>query len=362
MILYVVLIISLSFISLYKVKGVKDTALLRTFIILFYCLATVRSVSVGTDTVNYYRVFNTIANTASYAGYIGRFEIGYLLLNKAVSLITRNFTVFLAVINLVIYHAYYLFLRKYSSNYGLSLLLFLTLGAWGKTVNVIRLELSVAMFLYAFILFNDKKKALPAIVFGCLGVLFQRISIVFFAVFFVPKKLSKRFMILTTAISVVLLLGLEYVIGFIVSLFPYFAHYLSESQYIFGEIKLSIVLLLVLHMTIFFVSLRLYRKKKSLLGENECAVIESQINMVFISSLVLLISMRFNLLDRCEAIFGVFILLLLPNICQLLKSRSSRSAAVLSVCLTGLAYFIVVNAFRPEWNQIIPYHTFLIDH
>lgn len=358
MVIYGIIIVFFIFISFIKVTNFKETQQLGICFILLYLLATFRSVTVGSDTLNYYRLFEYVSGSNSFKGYTDRYEIGFLIFNKTVSFISKNFTVFLAIVNLFVYYAYYIFIKKYSKNYGLSILLFFTLGIWGKTINIIRFELAVAFFIYSYILWKKERK-IYAIGLGIIAFFFQRISIVFFAMFFVPKRISKRFFSISLIISMVLFLGLETIIRFVVAKIPYYEHYFSDSKYIFGEIKLATVLQMILHLLIFVLSLRIYKRNMVVIEEDEKENIEFSLNMTFISALILLVSMRFNLIDRCEGIFEVFILLLLPNVCG--YALRNKRVLIILICLVGISYFLIVNLFRPEWNKLIPYHTFLFD-
>lgn len=361
MTIYIILIIIFSVLATTRIKDIKETNVLRLSFMLLYFLSTVRSIDVGSDTHNYYDIFCYICKYGSFTKYAGRFEIGYLFLNKAIAIITNNFTLFLAVINIIIYYAYYLFIKKYSLNYGYSVFLFFVLGYWGQTVNIIRLELAVAMFIYAYILF-EKDKKLSAFACGIFGVSFQRIALVFFLIFFVPRILSKRFVLMSTIITLIVYVGFDYVVGLAIQIVPYYGSYLSGTNYVYGETKASIVILLLMHLFIFaFCSYRYKINRISLYDKNNVNI-QSQLNMTYVSALILFLATKFNLLDRCEKIFGVFILLLLPNILSMEKKRSNYLIMSALIIIVGISYFFVINYFKPEWNTIIPYHTFLYDY
>lgn len=360
MVFYGILMFILLFVCQLKFSFCKTNTKLKICFFILYVLATFRSVTVGSDTDNYFRVFEAIAKNGNYTGYTERFEIGYLFINRIISVVFNNFIFFLMIVNFIIYYAYYLFVKKYSVNYGLSVMLFFTLGIWGKTINVIRLELAVAMFIYGYILYKDEKK-IYAILISAFGVLFQRISIVFFAMYFIPKRLSKRFTRTTFVLSVIIYLTLDAIISFIVLKIPYFEHYISGSDYVYGEVKIAIVIQLCIHLFVYFMGSHIYKKNSICLDEEECKTIESQLNMVYVSVLVLFLSMRFNLLDRCETFFGIFILLLIPNSCRLVSKKENRIMMEMFICIFAIMYFVIINVYRPEWNNLIPYHTFLYD-
>ena len=130
--LYFAIIVLLAFFSIGKIKGIKENSELFVVMCLLWIMASIRSVTVGNDTAEYYRLFKSVCNGAGFEVYQGRYEIGYYYLNEIIGHITNDFNIFLFIINAFTYYAYYLFIKKYSSNYILSVLLFLCLGYWGQ--------------------------------------------------------------------------------------------------------------------------------------------------------------------------------------------------------------------------------------
>ena len=358
MTVYLVYMAIFSILSFVKISGVKDKRLLQIGLFALYVLATIRSLSIGNDTRNYYDLFNDIAINGYDESYTYRFEIGYLILTRAIGWITHNYIIYLAIIDGIIYYAYYIFIRDNSSNYGLSLFLFLALGAWGRTANVIRLELAIAMFLYAYA-FKKSGRIIEALLLGILAIAFQRVAIVFFCLFFMPKKVSTKAYIIVASLAAGILALMRPVFQIVGMIVPYYAqYYLNSEHYVFGEIKLSILLQFLLQMVAFFTCLHIYRINKNHLKEEMQQGIEMQLNIVFVSVMVLFLALRFNLLDRCGLLFGNFMLLLLPNAVLISKNKKILT---LFIVLLGLGYFIAVNTLRPDWNHIIPYHTFLFE-
>ena len=342
------------------IKGVKEERVLLVVILFLYLLVSLRSITIGNDTRNYSVIFYNMQNFLGFQKYQGRFEFGYLLLNYIVARITPCFTAFLLIENAFVYYAYYFFIKNNSSNYSLSVLLFLCLGYWGRTANTLRLEIAVACFLIAYCLF-EKGKKFWGITGGIIGFFFHRISLSYWGICFVPKKINYKFYFISGLVTAGVYVFFEKFINAFVLIFPYFNNYLNGTKYVVNDVKLAIVLKWILVFFVWVFSYCIYQKKKCNLSVESQKLMESQINMVFVSLLILFLSTRFNLLDRCEELYGTFIIVLIPNIIKLFDKK--RSYLLVYFLFTGLAvlYFIVVNVYRPYWNVIYPYHTFFYD-
>ncbi len=190
MFLYTVIIGVFATLSTGKINGIAKKNIWKIGLLFLWVLATIRSVSVGNDTREYMQIFYTIASQPfSPGGY--RFETGYILLNYIIGTVAGHFFVLLFVINTIVYLTYAKFIQRYSSNGMLSLVIFVALGFWGSTVNVLRLQLAVAMILCMQMAYEDGKKT-SAMLFGILGVLFHRISLLCWITICVPAKRNKK--------------------------------------------------------------------------------------------------------------------------------------------------------------------------
>lgn len=361
MFLYFIFILFLLLFSIGRIGKVKNNTVLLFVMLWLWLLATIRSLDIGNDTKNYYHLFNSIANGANIQVWSTRYEIGYLLLNKLISRMTDNFWVFLSIVNMIIYFAYYLFFKNYSVNPIMSVFMFFTFGTWGQTVNIIRLQLAIAMALYAYIC-KDKKKYILLVVLSLLAFSFHRISLVFLLYLFVPRTITKKFniaAIVATAVGISILpMLMQIVAGYI----PYFSGYLSHSMYVMGEAKLATVINIVMRLLLLSICWYFYLSQATVnasLTETENHIISYQFNMVFVSTLLMVLSLRFNLLDRCSFFYWTFSYVLIPNVLSRIENNGNRSILRGFILLLGVAYFVIINIYRPEWNHISPYSSIL---
>jgi hypothetical protein len=353
---YVTIIILLILFSFGRLGNVKQVNILRVAMLALYFFATFRALEIGNDTKAYYDLFMRIGRYHNLEMFTYRFEIGYLLLNDIISRLTENFWVFLGIVNAVIYYAYYRLIKEYSENLIMSVFMFFVLGTWGQTMNIIRLQLAIAMYIYAF-LAKERGNYIVSIVAAILAVFFQRISIVYSIVFLVPKKIKKNTYIITVAGTAATVAFLPTILKWAVKLVPYFKTYLTSSTYVVDEIKWATVIGFLMELTIFVFSMYVYVNQLDELEQEESELFAQQLNMVFIAMMITIISFRFNILSRCQYFFSVFEILLLPNAIRNMRLKTNRFLLLFAVLGVCIAYFVIVNVYRPNWNYIYPYET-----
>ncbi|MEW4354206.1 EpsG family protein [Streptococcus pneumoniae] len=328
---------------------------------VFYCLATFRTLEIGNDTIVYYSLFSFISGSRApdMHALSYRYEIGYLWLNQAISYITDNFWVFLAIVTAIIYYAYYKFIEEYSENSAFSVFLFFILGFWGHTVNILRLQLALAMAIFAFLAFRKKKK-LQTVLFMILAISFQRIAVVYILSFFIPPKIDKRIYTILLATSLAVLLFLPKILAIVAMVVPYFQVYLTDKHLV-EDAKLASIIGILIRLIFFIFSLYVFKTHDKDLSVKEQETFIYQINMIFISLLIMIISMRFSLLDRCQAFNWIFIITLIPNTLNLLKNWRNKVITFVAIMAFCISYFLVINIYRPGWNHIYPYKTVLLE-
>ena len=342
MILYLGLIFSYLMLSIGYLPHINQKTLLKISLFILWILATFRSIEIGNDTKSYYELFKKICMTGNYHNMTWRFEIGYLWINKVISYLTNNFTVFLGLINTFIYIIYYYFIKQYSNNYMMSVFLFFTLGMWGNTLNIIRLELAITLALLGFMIIkNRNKKRLLGIILSLLPITFQRISIVYIFGLLIPNKINKKYLIITFFGTLIIVLFLPSIVNFVGSIVPYFANYYLQkgSTYSIDGIKLASILNITIALSVFLFGFIIYEKYSG--KNNQSSDIAQQINMIWISFLILLVSLRFNLIDRCSYFFWTFSIVMIPNICGYIKGKNNRIIVMFLIFLLCILYFVV---------------------
>lgn len=120
------------------------------FVLHFFPLllfSSLRYPKYGTDTYVYSDMFGVFAQ-GNYAFYENPFayEPGFMLLSKIISLMTSNFQMYLLALNLFYIWSCVCFIRKYSSSVWLSVFLFVGMGFFDQSMNVLRQFLLYLLF------------------------------------------------------------------------------------------------------------------------------------------------------------------------------------------------------------------------
>lgn len=116
-------------------------------ILLLIILSTLRSETVGTDTGRYLKEFNNATNAGYYEE--GQIENGFHYLLYCLRLITDNQMLFLFVISLLTLVPLCIVIHKISTNISLSLFLYVVLGFYTQSYNVIRQSIAMPFILLA---------------------------------------------------------------------------------------------------------------------------------------------------------------------------------------------------------------------
>lgn len=360
--IYFLLIIIMVVFSVGHIKNISQKDILKIALMCLWALATFRSVSVGNDTINYKDVFEYIKSYGDYEIYIIRYEIGYLVLNDIIASFTNNFTIFIAIVNVYIYVAYYKFFKTYSDNYMISVFLFFTLGYWGQTVNIIRLQLAIATCIYAFLCLDKGYLKSGKIVFFA-SVLLHKISIIYCLAILLRRKLSNKQCLIMLLIAGACFFTLSNMLDMARDFSVYWERSYSNesSEYLTGEIKIAPVINCLLAVVVLFFSRIVIVKNIKYIDAQKKVLLTQQVNMVYMAFLILFVSFQFNLIDRCAIFFSLFETVLIPNCIVLIRSKRLRYISLLTIFIIGSMYFSVVNIYRPEWNHIYPYQTILDD-
>lgn len=207
--------------------------------LIFFVIASFRSVSIGNDTKEYYRVFQLVSSRSTLSDVLGltRYEVGYMVLNFLITRYTSSFTVLLSFISTFYLFSVLRFVKKYANKTSVVMIMCFTFFIFYDVMNIMRQCISVAIFLFAIdYLIERKFMKYCCLIF--LASLFQSVSIILLLVYFLPKtdfKKIKDFVkwILLSGLALIILGSLSKIAGIV---FPYFAHYFS-SEYAEGGVR-----------------------------------------------------------------------------------------------------------------------------
>lgn len=335
-------------------KNKNKIFLLLNFIFLFI-LPAFRNVSVGNDTVEYYRIFDMVSSMKSINGLfnISRYEIGYLLLNYLVTRVTNNFNVILFITSFIYLYSVFRFIKKYSNSKFMAVMLFFTFSAYYLVFNIQRQCIAIAIFLYA-IKFLENKQHIKYIILILLATMFHYVAIVLLALCFIPKinLHSKGQAFIYLIISCFAAYCMSYFITKFGSYIPYFGHYLTNSEYGQGGVRIASIILAGIRLGIIILILVINGFKE----DNSKKDTNYLFNYIaFLDCIISLASIKFNLCDRIEDYLCVVFIVMISNSINCLNIKTNKYIINISLILITMTYLTISLIIRSNWYGIFPY-------
>lgn len=298
-----------------------------------------RSNNVGVDLKNYEKFFNNVSVYGFDYLKTNRFEWGYKILVYVITLITKNYHVFICVVACISIIPIGIIVYKYSTMPFLSMYIYITLNFYAFTFSGLRQAIAISCVFVAFH-YIIEKKFWKFVLFVLLATLFHKSAIVFFfAYIFKFLEFNKKTIIKIVALSIFLFIFREII-------FQFFADSLY-NDYTIQIVQAGKWFLFSIILTIFCL---LYRK--SILKENENNKI-----LYFLTS-VGCVLMIFTLIGtnalRISNYFYIFITILIPKVIQKIKDR--KTGLLVSFGLIIGLFLIYYNiSLKPTNYQIVPY-------
>lgn len=138
-------------------------------------LSTFKAMSVGADSPNYAAYYERLMYNKElrFKSYIGsKFEFGYTFIYSIFAMMNIPFRVILFLTSLFISIVLVLFVNKISTNKFMSIILYVALGVFAQSLNLVRQIIAMGFLLLAIMKLLDKKW-LPACLLIVAGALFH---------------------------------------------------------------------------------------------------------------------------------------------------------------------------------------------
>lgn len=121
-------------------------------------IAALRKYTVGTDLEIIYKpIFDNIKSTNIVSLKDINIEIGFGYILKILSYLSSNVQIVTISTSIFIYLSYAIFIYKNSDDVGMSTILFILLSTYLMSMNIIRQQVAIALILYFFDWFKNKK-------------------------------------------------------------------------------------------------------------------------------------------------------------------------------------------------------------
>lgn len=357
--IYFTVFIVISILNLFswRIKALRPTILLISFIILAF-VSGLRDVTVGIDTKNYLGYFNSIINNGPNLENVNLstlfipsgFELGFTIYTYLVSLFTKSFAVYLFITSVLIYTPVYLFIKKYSSDYYLSFVIYYCLFFFGS-MTLLRQSIAMSILLLGtkYIVNRNRIKFVLIVLLAASFHVSALIGLLLYAVY--NKSLSKFTVLVTTAIASFVFVAMSVLVKYAAVINYRYEFYLDRID----SFSLASYLAFCLYLFILILLLLLQSKKNKLANtpiKQNFLVITS-----FASLIVIGLSIRVNSLDRLSLVYLIYTIISIPLFISSSKNSIRPAYIKLFLVCMFLAYATVILLIRPEWFGVTNYLT-----
>lgn len=352
---YFILFIIISIISLLELTNIKDkyTFILTIFIFLSLLIFAGLRYKTGTDYMNYYQIFKNI-NLNLYR------EKGFVLLNYIIKNIFSNFSILILILTLISLSTKFIYIIKFSYYWLITIFLYFSTYFLRWEMGAIRIGIAAGILMHSSLHIKNRN-FFKFIFLVFIAFMFHKASILFIIVYFIGNKNYKnRLWLFIILLSIVI--GYT---NFIEKTTIYILNNFNKDIFIFNKLEsyfyrshsnVSIISTsFIKKITIITLSLFLRNILKT---KNKFYNIYMNIVFVGYSLYFLLINSIPELGLRVPTLFVFYEILLIPNFILAFKKTSSKFLIYL------LIFFISAGSFTMhllKWKDLfIPYKNIFI--
>ncbi len=342
----------------------KDQFFIISTLGILLLLSCLRDISVGNDTSSYFDLFYyygdlLYTSDVSSEGELWRDsrESGYRTLNYLVLRFTDNYQFFLSVVACFSYFVAIRFIRKYSSNVGLSCVLFF-LMFYGAYTNLFRQVLAMSIVLLAFDWLNREKYLLFGIAVLFAAFLFHKTVLV--SLLLIPMAMfrGRKLLFGIVGLFIVALVALGKI--------PAFASLLGiTSSYMDKTSGISILFSAIVNIAFFLTFLYLRQGEKDMEQKEAITRLNPRVagNLIswtpYVCLLISVVAFAVPVATRFELYFRFFYLILFPEMLRRSNVSESNKRFVINMLIfTLLVYIAGIISYRPEWVTEYNYRFF----
>lgn len=359
------------------VMRLKSNKLKRIYLFSMFFFAFLysglRGETVGLDTTLFKAIFDNIAsNGLVELPRNTEVEKGYMVVNYILSRMGFSSQAVIILESAVICCSFYNIIKKYSKNYALSALIFISM-IFTVTMNVARQYVALAFLLYAFDAILEKKPKL-AVVFILLATSMHYSAIVMMplALFALPRfNITRKSFFAMGLVSFLMIPLYMVVVNLFVSVFEQYSRFVTSSKYSAElEVSLQYIVLFIMVALLGFMCIKPFRmsrfkikfsRKKTdrmrIFNEDELQQY-LLFFLLFIEYVVMyFISRRMSIASRFLYYFQSSLVIMIPNTIWYLKKRYKSRWLTGAVTGAFVVYFVWFGYryFAADPHGIFPY-------
>ena len=333
-----------------KGKRRRAVFLALSFVVLI-ALASVRSYTVGMDTMMYWTHYGYIGRAGVRAFETVRFEPGFTALCLLLYQISPSPQLLFFTTSVLIYVPVAYFIYRESDNPALSTFLFVALTIYTQYLCLMREGIAIALVLVATT-FLTRGKKIPFILLIVLAMLFHRSAIACLALLFADRLGFKgKHIAVYIALFAAMFVYASAFSDFVASLLSkdrlYREKFMGSNYY--GALIRTLFYGLLVFLSVNYIEVG---KRRGVIPDDaRVRVIEHALMLWLLFSVL---GMRIQIWGRVSCLFQPFVLIAIPLALKVPPPKE-RFLMTALICLAAIAYFVIVGVFRPEWQGAIPY-------
>ncbi len=332
LIYFLVLIIVMLWIWVEKKSLSRKAFFMPIFILILFF--SIRDFTVGTDTITYTKFFRD-GLVPQYYEFNPEVEVGYQFVEYLILNFTHNYFWLFFFCSLIVVPSYFYIIKKYSTNYILSIFIFITFGLYNFFFNGLRQGIAIAICFLALPFLLDKK-ILKYFIFIFIASLFHVSAwVMLFFYFLVHSRIKLEYKMISIIGISSIVSGL--VINYLANSNKRYESYGQIDEASGGYLTLSFYIVLGIFIYIF-------GKKERIINYN-FRVYEQ----IFLCGLLLVIPVAFLGTDPSgpQRLLNYF----LPILTLLLPMLLDKYKLVIFIFLAMIYFYLVTSKF----GEIIPY-------
>ncbi|WP_368665171.1 EpsG family protein [Sporosarcina sp. P29] len=326
----------------------KNNEKIKSLFVLFatsllIIVLSLRSYTIGADVPTYLTYFSSMSQYSTFDSLMlgHRFESGYKILNKLISIFTTNNQLFLMVIACIAIIPIGITIYKHSKMPFLSFTLYITLNYYSFTFSGLRQAISYAIIFnsYSYI---QERKIFKFILSVLIASLFHQSALIFLPAYFLVKIKINKFTIISILLFNVM------IFTFRQQIFAIFINFFYEDYGIVESKSFKWMLLCAL---IVIVGLFFYKKVISISQSNNALYI-----LLIIGVSLMIFALVGTNIMRISNYYYMFVILFIPEIINVIKDK--RLVLLIVYVLIVLNIIIYIWFLNIDGFNIVPYKFF----
>lgn len=352
MVVYIVNAVLLTLVGLAVERFSKSKLLLKVYCIYAFLqmtlLAAVRY-NIGVDYTQYYHAFLNIGKAADWGEVFQfRYEPGYLIINRLISLITNNVPVYMGIYAAIMYGLFMLYVYRYCEEKWLAVLSFIVLDYYAMTYSFMRQGLAMVIGLFAIEHMRKNRWyfAIPLVFLSSCFHASALILLVFFAVSYIDWR--KRWVQITAIlVSILGYIGCDYILQIVlVGPFEKYRGYLDSS---FMQGNPYVMVFYPVFCVILFFALMKNIKDKS-------HTLDKLVPMLFLGLVLTILSTKHYIIERMALYMTIYNIRLVPMMVHHFYRKGQQwNYQLATICVLIISTSAFVFGITSDRYLILPY-------